>query len=44
MSVHEELRELQKGQSEIKDGTRLFHDGSIKTQTNGNSSNLDNLF
>lgn len=33
MRVHEELRELQKEQSEIKDGTRLFHDGSIKTQT-----------
>lgn len=33
MSVHSKLRELQRGQSEIKDGTRLFHDGSIKTQS-----------
>lgn len=33
MSVHSELRELQIVQSRIKDGTRLFHDGSIKTQS-----------
>lgn len=33
MSVHLELRKLQKVQSEVRDVARLFHDGSIKTQT-----------
>ncbi len=33
MSVHLELLDLQKDQSRVKDGTRIFHDGSIKIQT-----------
>jgi len=33
MNVREKLRELQKGQSKVSDGTRIYHDGSIKIQS-----------
>lgn len=33
MSLHEELRGLLEKQRKIRDGYRLFHDGSIKTAT-----------
>lgn len=33
MDLHTELRELQSSQRNIKDGYRLFYDGSIKTAT-----------
>lgn len=33
MNVREKLRELQRGQVKASDGTRLYHDGSIKIQS-----------
>jgi hypothetical protein len=33
MAVHVELRDLQREQDDIEDGTRIFWDGSVKIKT-----------